>query len=169
MQKIYLLLRNNKQSGPFTREELLQQGLKKHDLIWVEGRSAGWRDPEEIAELTPDAAPKSAVADDQPPAKPAAPVPANRSRHIYILLCALINLGLGIYVVLSKQVWRKILQISGSGFILTASILFVTAFFLETRQLDWKSNFARYGIYIVTAGVIFHFIANLGKENSFEK
>lgn len=87
-----------------------------------------------------------------------------RSRHIYILLCALINLGMGTYVVLCEQVWRKILQISGSVFILTASILFVTAFFLETRELDWESNFARYGIFIVTAGVIFHFIANLGKE-----
>src|SRR5688500_17415677 len=86
MQKIYLLLRNNKQSGPFTREELLQQGLKKHDLIWVEGRSAGWRNPEEIAELIPDEAPKSAVANDQPPAKPAAPVHATHSRHIYISL-----------------------------------------------------------------------------------
>src|SRR5688500_1278687 len=86
MQKIYLLLRNNKQSGPFTREELLQQGLKKHDLNWVEGRSAGWRNPEEIAELTPDAAPKNAVANDQSPAKSAAPVPAHHSRHIYISL-----------------------------------------------------------------------------------
>ena len=92
-----------------------------------------------------------------------------RSRHIYILLCALINLGLGIYVMLSEQVWRKILQISGSVFILIASILFVTAFFLETRELSWESNFARYGIYIVTAGVIFHFIANLGKQNNIEK
>lgn len=89
-----------------------------------------------------------------------------RSRHIYILLCALINLGLGTYVVINERAWRKILQISGSIFILTASLLFVTAFFLETRELSWQTNFARYGIYIITAGVIFHFIATIRKEKN---
>ncbi len=51
MNKIYLLLRNNKQTGPYNIEELGQLSLKTTDLIWVEGKSAGWRNPIEIDAL----------------------------------------------------------------------------------------------------------------------
>ncbi len=47
----YLLLRSNKESGPYTLNELLQFGLKPYDLIWVNGKSAAWRYPGEITEL----------------------------------------------------------------------------------------------------------------------
>lgn len=53
MQKVYLLLRNNQQTGPHTFEELLTLQLKPHDLIWVEGKSYGWRYPAEIESLKP--------------------------------------------------------------------------------------------------------------------
>lgn len=49
----YLLLRNNKESGPFTMDELLSSGLKPYDLVWVQGKSAAWRYPSEIQELKP--------------------------------------------------------------------------------------------------------------------
>ena len=66
MSKIYLLLRNNRQTGPFSTEELLEQQLKPNDLVWVEGRSAGWMHPAEIEALKPflkfEAAPKPAPA-----------------------------------------------------------------------------------------------------------
>jgi len=42
MERVYLLLRNNQQTGPFTIDELLQQQLKPSDMIWVEGKSAVW-------------------------------------------------------------------------------------------------------------------------------
>lgn len=51
MNKAYLLLRNNKQSGPFSLEELLQLSLKPFDLVWVEGKTAGWQYPSEIDSL----------------------------------------------------------------------------------------------------------------------
>ena len=47
----YLLLRNNKESGPFTIEEIQAMSLKSYDLLWVVGKSAAWRYPGEIAEL----------------------------------------------------------------------------------------------------------------------
>ncbi len=47
----YLLLRNNKESGPYSLEALVKLGLKAYDLIWVEGKSAAWRYPGEVAEL----------------------------------------------------------------------------------------------------------------------
>jgi hypothetical protein len=51
MQKSYLLLRNNQQSGPYTLEEVKQLPLQPKDLIWIIGQSAGWRYPEEIPAL----------------------------------------------------------------------------------------------------------------------
>lgn len=53
MQKVYLLLRSNKQTGPYSLEELLQLNLKPFDLVWVQGRSAAWQYPFEIPSLKP--------------------------------------------------------------------------------------------------------------------
>src|SRR3954469_16777336 len=47
----YLLLRNNKNFGPYSLEALIQLGLKPYDLVWVEGRSAAWRYPSEVDDL----------------------------------------------------------------------------------------------------------------------
>lgn len=58
----YLLLRNNKESGPFSIDDLLKCGLKPYDLVWIEGKSAAWRYPSEIEELKPYAP----VVEEQP-------------------------------------------------------------------------------------------------------
>ena len=47
----YLLLRDNKQTGPYSADEIKTLGIKPYDLIWVEGRSAAWRYPGEIDEF----------------------------------------------------------------------------------------------------------------------
>ncbi len=47
----YRLLRSNKESGPYSQEQIIALGFKPYDLIWVEGKSAGWRYPGEIPEL----------------------------------------------------------------------------------------------------------------------
>ncbi|MBS1947674.1 MAG: DUF4339 domain-containing protein [Bacteroidetes bacterium] len=47
----YLLLRDNKQSGPFSLDEMIAKGFKKYDLVWAEGKSAAWRYPGEIEEF----------------------------------------------------------------------------------------------------------------------
>src|SRR4029453_17400300 len=49
----YLLLRDNKESGPYLLDDLVNLGLKPYDLVWIEGKSAGWRYPSEINELKP--------------------------------------------------------------------------------------------------------------------
>lgn len=53
MQRVYLLLRNNKQTGPHSFDELVQMGLKNSDLVWIEGKSFGWSYPSEIEALKP--------------------------------------------------------------------------------------------------------------------
>ena len=37
--KQYRLLRDNKETGPYAAEELIQMGLKKYDLVWEIGRA----------------------------------------------------------------------------------------------------------------------------------
>ncbi|MBS1751456.1 MAG: hypothetical protein JST63_16260 [Bacteroidetes bacterium] len=59
--KEYLLLRNNKQSGPYSAGELQSMGLKSLDLIWVEKKSCSWRYPSEISELASFAPPMDEV------------------------------------------------------------------------------------------------------------
>ena len=49
---MYLLLRDNKQSGPYSLDDLKAKGLKAYDLVWVDGRSAAWRYPSEVEELS---------------------------------------------------------------------------------------------------------------------
>lgn len=49
--KAYRLLRNNKEQGSFTSQELIQKGLKPFDLIWIDGRSTSWSYPSEIPEF----------------------------------------------------------------------------------------------------------------------
>jgi hypothetical protein len=47
----YLLLRDNKQTGPHSLQEIREIGLKRYDLIWIEGKSAAWRYAGEIDEM----------------------------------------------------------------------------------------------------------------------
>jgi len=47
----YLLLRNNKQTGPYTIDDIKTMGLKAYDLVWIDGKSAAWRYPGEIEEF----------------------------------------------------------------------------------------------------------------------
>ena len=49
--RVYRLLRNNKEEGPFTAEELIQKNLRPYDLIWIDGRSAAWSYPGELAQF----------------------------------------------------------------------------------------------------------------------
>jgi hypothetical protein len=51
MNRVYLMLRDNIQSGPYSFDELLQQQLLASDLIWVEGKSTAWAYPYEIEDL----------------------------------------------------------------------------------------------------------------------
>ncbi|GAO45632.1 hypothetical protein [Flavihumibacter petaseus] len=53
----YRLLRNNKESGPFSWQDLVDIPLRAYDLVWVEGKSISWKYPSELDELRPFAPP----------------------------------------------------------------------------------------------------------------
>jgi hypothetical protein len=69
MQKVYRLLRNNQETGPYTLEEILLLNLKAFDLVWLDGKSAAWRYPSEIEALKPFV---PAVPQSQSPFEPVA-------------------------------------------------------------------------------------------------
>jgi len=52
MEKTYLLLRNNIESGPYTFAQLQKQQLQPTDLIWIEGESLLWMEPSSIKQST---------------------------------------------------------------------------------------------------------------------
>ena len=82
-----------------------------------------------------------------------------RSRHIYILLSALLHLLLGVYFQPVSQGWRKHLQTAGSGFLAVGSLLLVSAFFYETYSTSHFSELSRSGLYVTLAGAFFHVIS----------
>jgi len=62
MESVYLLLRNNQQTGPFSIGELLQQQLRPSDMIWIEGKSTAWTYLSELElnlHITPHEMPES--------------------------------------------------------------------------------------------------------------
>src|SRR5919202_7100465 len=54
-----------------------------------------------------------------------------RSRHIYLLMAGLVNLGVGSYFVTRGRGWRRGLQLTGSALVLVAPVLMLAAFFTE--------------------------------------
>jgi len=68
MKTTYILLRDNKESGPYSEETLKTMGLKPDDLVWVEGQSVYWLRPSEIKEL-------QTFISDKPQAIPSVTIP----------------------------------------------------------------------------------------------
>ncbi len=87
-----------------------------------------------------------------------------RSRHIYILLSALIHVILGVYLTVRQAMWRRALQGTGSVILTLSSFLFIWAFIAETYTQQHFTDISRYGIYASLAGVIVHILGGLSRE-----
>ena len=83
-----------------------------------------------------------------------------RTRHIFILLAGLLNLGIGIYFSYSREPWRKVLQCFGSGLIVVASLLFIAAFFYEPKLLNLYTPLTHWGTYTIVAGMFCHLLSS---------
>lgn len=95
----YILLRNNKQCGPYNAEDLLQHQLKPYDLVWIQGKSITWQTADTVKELkniisstTSPAVELSAsiasLSDDR-----YASIPSLTSTRIYVQLPLMIDLS----------------------------------------------------------------------------
>ena len=87
-----------------------------------------------------------------------------RTRHIFILLAGLLNLGLGAYFTYRTQTWRRTLQLLGSLLIFTASFLFLIAFFYEPGLTDLHTPLSHWGTYTIATGAVFHVISGAGQD-----
>src|SRR5215212_10277333 len=77
-----------------------------------------------------------------------------RSRHIYLLLAGLVNLGLGAYFRAREAGWRRGLQLLGSALVVAAPLLMVAAFFTEPVGPGLKRHFTLPAIITLAAGTV---------------
>jgi hypothetical protein len=82
-----------------------------------------------------------------------------RTRHIFILLAGLLNIGIGSYFTYRSMAWGIAIQVVGSVLIVVASILFVVAFFYEPTLTDLKTPLSHWGMYSILAGTSLHFFS----------
>ncbi|HEV8140569.1 MAG TPA: hypothetical protein VGP81_12410, partial [Pyrinomonadaceae bacterium] len=76
---------------------------------------------------------------------PDAPRLLYRTRHIFILLSGLLNLGIGAYFTYRVEPWQRTMQLLGSLFIIGASFLFVIGFFYEPNLSNLRTPMSHYG------------------------
>ncbi len=84
-----------------------------------------------------------------------------RSRHIYILLAGLVNLGIGAYFSYRSERWNLVLQLFGSLLIVCATVMLVLAFIYEPPQANFERPFSGQALYTILAGVLLHVISGL--------
>jgi hypothetical protein len=82
-----------------------------------------------------------------------------RSRHIYLLLGSLVNLGVGTYYVAAPAGWRSGLQRFSSALLLIAPPLLLAAFVDEPRHGILEGQLARTALYGLLGGVVLQAIA----------
>ena len=85
-----------------------------------------------------------------------------RSRHIYLLMAALINLTLGAYFVPAPRAGARLTQRVGSALIAIGSVLLMVSFFYDARHADLVPLdlvYSKWGILAVASGAVLHAIA----------
>ena len=87
-----------------------------------------------------------------------------RSRHIYILCNALINISLGLYVRYLTGGWRRSLQLIGSVLIIIAPVFLLVGFFYEPPRGAAQTKIAPYGIFATALGMLLHIVGTWKKE-----
>ena len=88
-----------------------------------------------------------------------------RTRHIYILLAGLLNLGIGTYFSYGVTRWRRILQYLGSGLIVAATALFIAGFFSEPKLAGLETPWSGQGIYLIAYGTLLHLFSRVGHKD----
>jgi len=82
-----------------------------------------------------------------------------RTRHIFILLAGLLNLGIGAYFTYRIETWRRTIQLLGSLLIFAASCLFLIAFFYEPTLNNLRTPLSHWGTYSIALGALLHVFA----------
>ena len=89
-----------------------------------------------------------------------------RTRHIFILLAGLINLGIGAYFHARSFHGRRVMQLLGSGLIVLATVLFVAGFFYEPMLTSLHTPLSHWGMYSIFAGTLLHVLSGIGARGA---
>jgi phosphoglycerol transferase MdoB-like AlkP superfamily enzyme len=89
-----------------------------------------------------------------------------RTRHIFILLAGLLNLGIGAYFTYRIEIWQRTMQLLGSLLIFAASCLFLIAFFYEPNRGDLRTPLSHWGTYTIAAGALLHVFSGIQQSAS---
>lgn len=89
-----------------------------------------------------------------------------RTRHVFILLAGLLNLGVAAYITPRVRLWRATFQALGSGLICLGALLFIAAFFYEPGLRDLYTPLSHWGTYTTAAGVVLHLLSGVGREEA---
>ena len=84
-----------------------------------------------------------------------------RTRHIFILLSALLHLGIGSYFTYRLERTRRILQLLGSLLITIAPVLFVIGFFQEPKMLGLYTPLSHKAMYLIAIGTLLHLLSGV--------
>jgi hypothetical protein len=84
-----------------------------------------------------------------------------RSRHIYLLLAALVNLGVGSYFSVREPGWRRRSQLLGSALVVAAPALMLAAFFAEPGEPGLKRHFTLPAVVILSTGTLLHALSGI--------
>jgi peptidoglycan/LPS O-acetylase OafA/YrhL len=88
-----------------------------------------------------------------------------RSRHIYLLLSGLLNLGIGTYFISRPRGWRRTLQLIGSALIILAPVLIMAGFFVEPQKGPEQTMLAPLGIFALALATLFHLLSGARNKN----
>lgn len=82
-----------------------------------------------------------------------------RSTHIYLLLAALVNIVLGLYLTRERTRWRRIVATAGSLMLLAAPVLLLLGFATEPWLEGLERPYSRPALYGSLAGALLHLVA----------
>jgi hypothetical protein len=82
-----------------------------------------------------------------------------RSDHIYLLLAAISNLMLGLYLAPCDAQRARVVQTIGSIAIIAAPFLFLIGFFTEPWMANLARPYTRPAIYAMFGGALLHLLA----------
>src|SRR5262245_35024338 len=84
-----------------------------------------------------------------------------RSRHVYILLAGLLNLGIGTHFNYRKERWLRVLQITDSSLIVAAPFGLIGAFFYEQQLTGLERPLTLPAIIALFVGTLGHLLCGL--------
>jgi type IV secretory pathway VirB2 component (pilin) len=91
-----------------------------------------------------------------------------RSRHIYLLLAGLINLGIGAYLAYRPDGWRRTVQTIGSVLPAAGAALLLAGFFREPSRGPNQTMLAAIGIYATALGTMLHVVSATWRRTTGE-